>query len=290
MPNENHLAENLRCLIRAYDKTQIKLAEALGVTRSAVSQWVSGKKEPSFELLELIARRYRVTIDQLRYSDLTLRKPMELPKSKRRIYEDAASLFPCIRTDSAEIDTHFVLGYRAHKHLLDPSTHNVVAFELHLETAINEYRLAIRGSQCCEAACNLVSLYFLAASALINQNLVNQLVKAPDNTGRTSSLFNKAFLGDIPVWTEQDLGDLHAFAKSTDAELTELLELLQSNHNFRDYAEYYLAVRYSYGLVDNDLGMEMNSRIGGEMLEAFANIGNKHARHYFAVMLTWALH
>lgn len=50
---------------KAAGLTQAKVAEALGVTDSAVNQWEKGKTFPKTELLPKIATLYGCSIDEL---------------------------------------------------------------------------------------------------------------------------------------------------------------------------------------------------------------------------------
>jgi RNA polymerase primary sigma factor len=56
----DNLAERLRKAMDAVDITQSKLASLLGTTQSAVSQWLSGKKDPSPENLADLAKHLKV--------------------------------------------------------------------------------------------------------------------------------------------------------------------------------------------------------------------------------------
>lgn len=58
-------SENLKLLMRENELTQVKLASVLGVSQSAVSAWLSGKKEPSITSLWLLADYFDLTIDEL---------------------------------------------------------------------------------------------------------------------------------------------------------------------------------------------------------------------------------
>ncbi|MGL4606206.1 MAG: helix-turn-helix domain-containing protein [Eubacteriaceae bacterium] len=45
--------------------SQVALAETLGVTQTAVSQWETGKSNPDIEILKKLSKSYHVTIDYL---------------------------------------------------------------------------------------------------------------------------------------------------------------------------------------------------------------------------------
>ncbi|MEN7549916.1 helix-turn-helix domain-containing protein [Rapidithrix thailandica] len=61
-----YLSKNLRYLREQNGKqSQGKLAEAMGVTRSAISSYEDGRAEPKLELLNKLADYFNITVDQL---------------------------------------------------------------------------------------------------------------------------------------------------------------------------------------------------------------------------------
>ena len=61
--------EKLQELRKARSLTQEELAEALYVSRTAISKWESGRGYPSIDSLKEISRFFSVTIDELICSD-----------------------------------------------------------------------------------------------------------------------------------------------------------------------------------------------------------------------------
>ena len=57
--------EKLKKLRTAKELTQDELAEALFVSRTAVSKWESGRGYPNIESLKALAKFFRVTVDEL---------------------------------------------------------------------------------------------------------------------------------------------------------------------------------------------------------------------------------
>lgn len=57
--------KNLRQYMKDTRTTQAALAEALGVSQSAVSAWLSGTKTPSVENLWALADHFATTMDEL---------------------------------------------------------------------------------------------------------------------------------------------------------------------------------------------------------------------------------
>ena len=65
-------------------------------------------------------------------------------------------------------------------------------------------------------------------------------------------------------------------------ELTEeIRKMLKKSGQYSDFADYFIALEYLWNLVDNDLGFELNQRIGFEMLCAFLRADNEYAFSYF---------
>ncbi len=62
---QNHLAKNLSALRRAAGMSQEKAAEAVGVTRQALSKWETGETTPDVLHSDKLAELYGVSLDDL---------------------------------------------------------------------------------------------------------------------------------------------------------------------------------------------------------------------------------
>ena len=58
-------AENLKLLMKEYDFNQVSLSEKTGISQSAISAWIAGKKEPSITSLWILSDLFNCTIDEL---------------------------------------------------------------------------------------------------------------------------------------------------------------------------------------------------------------------------------
>ena len=58
-------AENLKLLLKEYDFNQVSLSEKTGISQSAISAWLSDKKEPSITSLWIFSDLFNCTIDEL---------------------------------------------------------------------------------------------------------------------------------------------------------------------------------------------------------------------------------
>lgn len=59
------LSEKIQKLRKEHNLTQEQLAEQLFVSRTAVSKWETGRGMPSMESLQMIARLFNITLDDL---------------------------------------------------------------------------------------------------------------------------------------------------------------------------------------------------------------------------------
>ena len=80
--------EKLQELRKQKGLTQEELAQALFVSRAAVSKWESGRGYPNIDSLKAIAACFSVTIDQLLSSDQVLTIAEEEKKQTGRSYRD----------------------------------------------------------------------------------------------------------------------------------------------------------------------------------------------------------
>jgi len=59
------IGENIKRYLTATDRSQKELAEALGVTEGAVTQWCLGMTAPRIDTLQRIAEYFRCTLSDL---------------------------------------------------------------------------------------------------------------------------------------------------------------------------------------------------------------------------------
>ena len=88
--------EKLQELRKAKGMTQEELAEALYVSRTAISKWESGRGYPSIDSLKAIAKFFRVTIDELLSGEELLSVAEEDTKEKgKHILDLVFGLLDC---------------------------------------------------------------------------------------------------------------------------------------------------------------------------------------------------
>lgn len=72
-----------------------------------------------------------------------------------------------------------------------------------------------------------------------------------------------------------------AFIHDFDKLIFDLIHELKTTKRWSQLGDYYLALRYMYGLIDTDYSDEMNQAVGIQMMLAFLQLGNKYALDFF---------
>ena len=94
MGNEykQRIADNIAALLNEKGYSQQDLADALGVNKSTVSAWVSGKKTPRMDKVEDMAAFFRCTVtDVLGYT-----QPEETDEFRERMKQEYGVLFDLV--------------------------------------------------------------------------------------------------------------------------------------------------------------------------------------------------
>lgn len=87
MATKEDIGLKIKTMRMSRGMTQQDLADAVGVSRSAISMWESGSNEPNFEALEALADVFNVPISAFLDSAQQIRITGQLPKSDYDVLE-----------------------------------------------------------------------------------------------------------------------------------------------------------------------------------------------------------
>lgn len=105
-------SERLKSLRKAKDISQVKLADELGVSSGIIGMYESGKRKPSYEMLEALADFFNVDIDYLMGKEdrSTYYFDPEVAEMAQRAYEDPDTrLLLYASRDLSKEDMQYVL-------------------------------------------------------------------------------------------------------------------------------------------------------------------------------------
>ena len=275
MADVNRLGNNIRNLRKAHGETQEQLGAILHVEKNTVSYYECGRSEPSEETLTRIAKHYMVSVEELLYSDLTIEGRITIHMDA--FWKNIHVLFPIVSSETAMQNDHFKKAFAAHKDLYDqlPVSNFDKASGLFVNCIDEYFSIAEDEAAFVDASANLVSIFFLflmiplkTGQALIKNQpaLLRQIVAQDKKAKKALESADFSLLSD----DEAELEDT----------MQELLVVIKHSVRRSDLADYYIALQYMFGLVNNGLSLEFNRRIGHEMMCAFFSVENPYAARF----------
>lgn len=282
MNETQRLGRNIKALRNAHGESQEKLGYAIGVEKNAISYYENGKREPSKEVIASIAKYYMVSVEELLYSDLSGLGNISVDPNI--IWEHIDIVFPVISSELALKNNHFKKAFDLHNEVFNQLKRLNLDNVDKLSDCVDEYYEALNETNSkVESAGNILGIFYFFALIMqvpkFFKNKPSVLVRLSENDRQIRETLENPN-ADFIVLEE-------AFFDSEEVQeiLDELLPVLKKTKNWFELADYYLALRYIFSLVDNDLGAEINKRIGVEFLSSFALVENPYAINYLKLNL-----
>ncbi len=285
MDNNSKLAANIRSLRKIYGETQEKLAEILNVSKSSVSMFETQDRYIDIEYIEKIAKHYMIPVEELMYGDFSDIGKISIDETifNQHINE----LFPILVCKAALENKHFKKAYEHQKGFYDAykslDSDWVEKACISMEEYIDAYEdEAIKT----EVSANFLGLWTLFMGSIKIWPLVLQNRYATFTHIAEHNRIIRDYVNDINPDIEKVFQELIDEIDS-DEEIKEFIikcksTLKHSEHN-SDIADYYIALQYLFGIVDNDMGFEQNHCFGEELLCEYALLGNNWALAYLEV-------
>ena len=285
MDRRIQLGQNIRALRNAYGETQEELGAELAVEKNTVSYYENGKREPNKDMISKIAKHYSVSVEELVNSDLT--EVGEITVDLNAFWKNIEIFFPLVESDQAMSNENFKKAYEAHMQIYDGLHALSMDGMDSLGNCFAGYREAYKDKvSALEAAANFIAItFFLTMMWKRTPEVLNNrpaaLLQAASRDNKVKEVINN-------VSPDFEQGAKELLDCFEDPEMMELLDemktKLKHSHKYSDIADYYLALQYIYGLVNNGLDYQYNQRIGVEMMSTFLSVGNPYAAQYFEVV------
>lgn len=278
------VGKNIQYLRKAYGETQEELGRVLGIEKTTVSSYETGTRFPKNDMLEAISRHFMLPVDELLNRDFSDIGYIEVDYDV--ISERVAVLFPLVSTEEALLNYHFKRAYEHHKKLYDDIRLRRLDVR-YIFLCMGEYMEAGEDERSVEeAAANFISLWYLflssvkgGAEMLINRSA--ELLQLTKKEKKLRDILNneddlKKELADF----EEELKDMSFLIEAMD----EWKTMLKKSPKWSELADYFLAIQYWVGAVDNGLDFALNRRIGFEMVKALFSVENKYAEQFMLCM------
>lgn len=282
--SKDQLAKNIKSLRTAYGETQLELAMSIGIeSPNTIANYEKGERSPKPEIRKKIASHFRVTEDELFHTDFSnLRFSPNAFNDKENMVEMTLLMFPILSSEYAFKNNSFHKAYDAHMSAIESMKAGKEYSGAHVDICFDLYSDAAENDDIPEASANLLWWLLIYEISMKNQWML-KIVKAMNNSyGKSSELLKSHYLRDMSE--DADDSDVTEIEQSKmddfDEAIKEILKELKQDSRLSSLADYYLALRYSLGCINNELTEDMNRAIGNEMMWAFAELGNVYAKRF----------
>lgn len=290
--DKSQLSKNIKALRIAYGETQEELGLALHVEKSAISNYETGARVPDKNMLAMIARHFSISVQEILYSDLSnVAKILIDPTAFYRYIDD---IFPIVSSEESLKSNTFSEAYKHHCRMYDKfhtAINNIGSALDFFDDFIELYIDCIENEEAkLESEVNVLALIFflwylskvLAKSPEYITNTPAGLLQiASSNSILKKHLNNPDAANDTRELSNEAYEFLIFFEDPEMKEWVDNIFIDLKHSTYADVADYYLALQYVFGFVDNGLNDEFNQRIGAEMMSAFARVNNPYVERYF---------
>ncbi len=276
--------KNIKYLRTADVETQSDLSLAVGLdSPNAIANYEKGERTPKPEIKKKIASHYRITEDELVHSDFSgMKVSSSQLGNKQKMIEMTLLMCPITCTEKAMEDSLFQKGYAAHMRALDAMKDGRTFADADYDMCIGAYSDSYDEYETPESLANILWWLVIIELSMKNQWMIDGAEALSDKRVSKKDFFKNFYLKDCSFpdgekllgYTEQK--DLEEMGET----VVELLKELKKNAQYSNLADYYIALRYILGCVDNELTEAMNKAVGSEMIWAFAQLGNKYAKRF----------
>lgn len=273
------LAENMRKLRVGSGETQKELGNLVGKASNTIAMYEIKERCPDIETVQWIARHYGVLIDSLLSTDIQENDFKWSNLTWEKLEKGFEILFPVVHIDEEIQGPHFAKGYEKTLEILNAFKNPEGLIDTNIiAEAANEYALAVQNqSNNLECLANLLWIIFVCYVVIADEyyEIIGKAILDGDVIKK--DFYKKYILKDPNPKTQKINECKRKFIEDIQEIFMDLICTLRSNQGYDEFADYYLALRYTIGLIDNGYEDELNKVIGLEMMCNYAKMGNQYA-------------
>ncbi len=281
------LGLNIRGLRRAYGMSQLKLANELGISDKAVSYYELGERIPERDILLNLAKIFRVTEHELLYDDFSNMADL----SKKPIFDIETNknfmdrLFPPFTSEEAMKNEDFKRAFELHIHINKAIISNSDCSNDEISDCADLYDKAITAG-IIEAVANKTAILMLFGMLLCftSPQIVNIAEKMSKKEVSIKEVIQTVFLSSLEELTEEEQSWLEAhkeFIKENEMEIIVNIYRLKHSKDYYELGDYYIALRYFFGVTSTSVSDEMARAFGDELMFNLRLLDNPYAKKFY---------
>lgn len=285
----DYFASNLKHLRKIFGETQEDLADFLFTSKSAISNYENGLRFPDEDVLNKISKHYQVTLSQLLNEDLTVTP--SLFDYIKGLDEDSCHLlnriFIPFKLKDSLTSKEYKKAFEEHLKLLYGSIEEKETVDIGF--IIDVYEESIGNYDKPIFLLNFLSFYFFIGLSFLNTSddtLDLEQLKSYLRTKKRNKKDVKKVLSNLFYLESDEFGNENVDSESLkefDEDLLFIIEILKKTQ-YSDVAYYYFALRYVCNIPNNSENRATNRLIGMTLINDLAEINNKYANKFIAIM------
>lgn len=285
----DYFASNLKHLRKSFGETQEDLADFLFTSKSAISNYESGLRFPDEDVLNKISKHYQVTLSQLLNEDLTVTPSVfdYIKGLDEDSYHLLNRIFIPFKLKDSLTSKEYKKAFEEHLKLLYGSIEEKETVDIGF--IIDVYEESIGNYDKPIFLLNFLSFYFLMGLSFLNtsddtldlEQFISYLRTKKRNKKDIKKVLSNFFYLDSDEFGNENV-DLES-RREFDESLLFIIEKLKKTQ-YSDVAYYYFALRYVFNIPNNSENRATNRLIGMTLINDLAEINNKYANKFIAIM------
>ena len=285
----DYFASNLKHLRKSFGETKEDLADFLFTSKSAISNYESGVRFPDEDVLNKISKHYQVTLSQLLNEDLTVTPSLfdYIKSLDEDSYHLLNRIFIPFKLKDSLTSKEYKKAFEEHLKLLYGSIEEKETVDIGF--IIDVYEESIGNCDKPIFLLNFLSFYFLMGLSFLNTSddtLDLEQFKSYLRTKKRNKKDIKKVLSNFFYLDSDEFGNENVDLESRrefDESLLFIIEKLKKTQ-YSDVAYYYFALRYVFNIPNNSENRATNRLIGMTLINDLAEINNKYANKFIAIM------
>lgn len=269
--------KNMKFMRELYGVTQKELAEVLNVTQHGISQYETGKRSLCYEQVQILANYFRIPIEQFVKEDLSEVMVLNPSLNLNYILDLFETMFPIFCSEKALEDKHFKKGYDILLSTIDASKNNRYIYSKQLDICIESFVESYNTNQTMEAIANALGFMLLIYAPAFDKEKTAIATEIYKENVISKKVIKKHILRNEMV--NDPTKD--QFIEENSEFILDGIRILKKSPKWAALGDYYLALRYIIGVVDNEYNDDMNALIGEELMSTLVELKNKYASAYW---------
>ncbi|MBQ6933218.1 MAG: helix-turn-helix transcriptional regulator [Clostridia bacterium] len=268
----SRIGSNIRYFRKLYGIRQKDLADKLHVTRTVITNYEKGYNLPDIATLKLIADYFRIPVEQLMLSTDYMKESQKLRFEIKADNIVNLSKYIVFRFVYSENALKYNLFYEAlEKHLLTLEMKS----DMEWEEVYNLYLESWENNHTIEALVNMIGILLRIASYNSWNNDYTKLKNTIEKWGYIDHKTLKYYLKDAD--SDENNNEQVKFYKENEKSFFAIIKVLKDTNEWKDIADYYLALRYAVKFTDNEYGEGLNYFLFNEYMRNLIYLGNEYA-------------